>query len=327
MRPKANIELNLPKRTASYPKRPVNRNSRIIMRRATFVLGLTSSAIVVALVALVYGIGSHRSSSTVEPGREEANQAQQNSSIDAEVNESTEVVPQQSLDSDQNPTVTEARRSISHDDEASTRKWVRETATQEVPKSYPLILANLDLNQSEKDALISFLIEDYIATTRTRYSSGEGIDEPERSNRLAAIIGDSKLQQFLALEHNLNEYRELHRVQSMLQKVDVPLTDKQRDGLLEILVDVREQDRAMPGVVAERNSIEPLEQTLAQIDEYERLVMELAPGVLSPEQVQYLFKRFETLSYRRADSLEAQKQARADNPTAELHLGYPARDD
>ncbi len=67
-------------------------------------------------------------------------------------------------------------------------------------------------------SLLQFLIEDEIARTRTRYSDGIGMDEHERSARIAEIIGDAKLQQFLALENNLGEYKEVQYVQSALQE-------------------------------------------------------------------------------------------------------------
>ncbi len=312
--------------TANDPRQSVNRSGRIVMRRTTFVLGLISSAVAVALIAVIYGIASHRSPTTVEPSRGEANQAQQTSSIDAEVNDSTAVVSRRSLGGDQNPTVAKAPRRTSYVDEATDRKMVREESTRDVANWYSLLLEQLDLPPREKDALISFLIEDLIARTRTRYASGIGMDEHERSNRIAAIIGDSKLQQFLALEHNLSEYREVQKVQSMLQQNDIPLSDTERDGLLEILVDVREQDRVMPGADAKRRTIESLQHTLDQMDEYERLVLELAPSVLSAKQVEYLFERYQALSYRRANALEHQRKARANNPDENLPLWYPPRD-
>ncbi len=70
-----------------------------------------------------------------------------------------------------------------------------------------------------------------------------------------------------------------------------------------------------------------LEYQLAQIDEYERLVMEHAQSVLSPKQVEYMFERYQHNSYRRADALEAQRKARADNPDEKLPLWYPAPSD
>ena len=79
------------------------------MRRATIILGLTSSAVAVAFVALVYGIGSHQSQSTDEPTPEKARQAQQASSIDTTSNETaTTVVPYKPLGAAQDPTVRES---------------------------------------------------------------------------------------------------------------------------------------------------------------------------------------------------------------------------
>lgn len=295
------------------------------MRRTTFVLGLISSAVAAALVAVVYGIGFLRFPSTVEPRRGEANQALQTSSIDAEVKESTAVVSLRSLDSDQNPMIADAPRRTSYVDEATDRKMVREETTRDVTNWYSLLLEHLNLTPRETDALLSFLIEDRIARTRTRYASGIGMDELDRSNRIAAIIGDSTLQQFLALEHNLSEYREVQNVQSMLQLNDVPLTDAQRDGLLKILVDVREQVDMKPPANLKRDSMEALEHRLNEIDEHDRLALEMASSVLSTKQVEYMFERNQAYSYERANVLEWHKQRRADNPEDDLPLSYPPK--
>lgn len=303
------------------------------MRRRTLVLGMTSSAIAVALVALVDGVRSHRSAGTIESTRGEADQAQQTSSADTELNESTIVVPQRSNDEDkgakrddyQKPVVTEAPRKYSAVDEAISRKEIREEATRDVRGIYPLLIKGLVLTSSQQDALLSLLIEDEIARTRTSYSSGIGMDEQERSARIAALIGEAKLQQFLALEHNIDEYREVHYVQSMLQQKGVPLTDTQQDGLLKILIDVREQvDMKRPAHIKPR-SVESLEHTLDRLDEYERLALELAPSMLSAKQLEYMFERYQALSYRRADALELHKQRRADNPDDDQLLWYPSR--
>ena len=299
------------------------------MRRATFVLGLTSSAVAVALVALIYGIGFHRS--TVEPRREEARQAQQTSSIDAEVHDSTAVVePPRASDGYQKPTVTEALSDTGFVDE-DTRKMVREGATHNVQKLYSLLFEHLDLTPSEKDALRSLLIEDRIASTTTstttQYSRGKHIDEQDQSNRIAAIIGDPKLQQFRALERNLGSYGEVQYVEAVLQRNAIPITEAQRDSMLEILIDVQNQELTLPGADAERGSIEYLEHRLAEMDERERLVLEQAASVLSAEQVRYMFERNQRLSYQRADALEAQKKARADESTEDIPLWYPGRTD
>ncbi len=298
------------------------------MRRATFVLGLTSSAVALALVALVYSIGSHRSpSSTVEPRRGEAKQAQQTSSIDAEVHDSTAVVePPRASDGYQKPTVTEALSDTGFVDE-DTRKMVREGATHNVQKLYSLLFEHLDLTPSEKDALRSLLIEDRIASTSTEYSRGKHIDEQDQSNRIAAIIGDPKLQQFRALERNLGSYGEVQYVEAVLQRNAIPITEVQRDRMLGILIDVQNQELTLPGADAERGSIEYLEYRLAEMDERDRLVLEQAASVLSAEQVRYMFERNQRLSYQRADALEAQQKARADESTEDLPLWYPGRTD
>jgi hypothetical protein len=242
------------------------------------------------------------------------------------------VVPPQRPENDfqngneyENPVDDEARRSMSLDDEATTRKWVREETTREIKEEYFLLFEQLDLPSSENEALLEFLIEDAIAKTKTLYSDGIGMPEQERLSRIADIIGDAKLQQFLALEHNIQEYAEAQRVRSMLQEKDVPLTDKQVDQLLKILVDTREQSDPKPPANLDPRSMEALEYRLYQMDEYEHLVLELAPSVLSAKQVKYLFDRYQALSYMRANTLEWHKQRRADDPDDNLPLSYPSR--
>jgi hypothetical protein len=281
----------------------------------------------VALAALVYGISLHRSPSTIES----SHGLQRTASADKGPNASP-VVPPQRPENDfqngneyENPVDDEARRSMSLDDEATTRKWVREETTREIKEEYFLLFEQLDLPSSENEALLEFLIEDAIAKTKTLYSDGIGMPEQERLSRIADIIGDAKLQQFLALEHNIQEYAEAQRVRSMLQEKDVPLTDKQVDQLLKILVDTREQIDPKPPANLDPRSMEALEYRLYQMDEYEHLVLELAPSVLSAKQVKYLFDRYQALSYMRANTLEWHKQRRADDPDDNLPLSYPSR--
>ena len=296
------------------------------MRRAPLVLGFTSSAIAATLIALAYGIDPHQAPSTVEPMRGEAARAQLTSSVDTELNESKVVVPQRSEGDFQNPMVTKTISNTSLVDEETSRKMVREEATRDTQKIYSILLEGLELTPSEKDALLSFLTEDLMANTRTRHSSGKGMDQHERSKRIAAIIGESKLQQFLVLERNRREYAEVQKMSSMLQQKGAPLTTTQRDGLLRILVDVRVQVNAMPTADAKPQSIESHQHRLNQIAEYERLVLELASSVLTPRQVQYMFEQYQALSYKRTDVLEIQKRARAGSASEEVPLWYPASD-
>lgn len=302
------------------------------MRRARIVISVTSSAAVV-LAVLIYGAISHQSQDAIKSSLGGAGQVDQTASSGADPNESTVVVPQRANDdiqagSDHESTkVNDARRNTNSADEASTREWVREETTREVREDYSILLEHLGLTSGERNALLEFLIEDAIANTRTRYSDGIGMDEHERSARIAAIVGDAKRQQFLALERNLGEYRETQLVQSMLQQKDVALTEAQRDAFLKILIDVREQvDMKRPAHI-EPGSMESLEHRLNEINEYDRLALELASSVLSAKQVEYMFERNQAHSYRRADVLEWHKQRKADNPEDDLPLGYPPKRD
>jgi hypothetical protein len=299
------------------------------MKRKSIFLSLALSA--GAIVAVVYGTGLLQPQGAVKYPPGEASQVHQAES--AEPDASSVNAPQSSQDDiransdDESPAVNEARRNSNMADEEATAKWVREDLTREVPEDYSLLLKHLGLTLSEEESLLQFLIEDEIARTKTRYSDGIGMDEHERSARIAEIIGDAKLQQFLALENNLGEYKEVQYVQSALQEKGVPLTDTQQDRLLKIVIDTREQiDTNLPAHL-KPGSMEALEHRLNQIDENDRLVVELASSVLSVKQVEYVFERNQAHSYRRADILEWHKQRRADNPDDDLPLSYPAKRD
>ncbi|HLF13113.1 MAG TPA: hypothetical protein VJA26_18075 [Gammaproteobacteria bacterium] len=204
-------------------------------------------------------------------------------------------------------------------DEDTLRERVREQATREVERTYSLLFEHLGLTAQEKDALLSLLIKIREERTSSIFRgrvvlSGRTVDEDERSNRIAAVIGDPKLQQFLALERNLPSYRELGEIGSLLQQNGASLTHTQRDGLFKILVEVRDLYRTKLPAGIELNSIEAIEHQVAQRSEFERHVMELAPSVLALNQVVYLDEQYQYLSYQRADDLERGREGRADDP-------------
>jgi hypothetical protein len=294
-----------------------------VTRRPFIALTIAFCAVVVATVAFV----DHRSTIRIEPKVGDGNQAP------PALNESTVVAPQGSngdhknarRDDSQAPAVTEAPREYSAADEAISGIEIRAEVTRDVHGIYSLLIGDLHLSSSQQDALLSFLIEDEISRTRTSYSSGIGMDEQERSAKIAAIIGEANLQQFLAREQSIDEYREAYYVQTMLEQKGAPLTDRQHDELVKILIDVRERlDMKVPAHI-QPDSIESLENTLHRLDEYERLALELTPSVLSAKQVEYMFERYQALSYRRADALELHKQRRAANPDDDQLLWYPSR--
>lgn len=289
-------------------------------------------AVTLTFVALVYDVGSQRRSKTFGPTLEESTQTAEAPS-NAEVDEPAAVVPPRALGDDQNRTVTEgpadagaeinARRRTSAD-ENNVRELVRRQATKDMQEAYSLMLEHVGLAQQEKEALLALLIEIQMAATWTSYQSGTTMPEQERSDRIAAIIGDTKLQQFLALERNRSAYWEVAKVGSLLRRKGVPLTDTQRAGLLKVVVDVRDL-YTMPSSDLDRYSIAYVEHSVTQIDEYDRHVVELLPSVLSPTQGVYLFEQYQKMAYDRTDALERQKKQYAVNPTDKPNWYFPGR--
>ena len=187
------------------------------MRCTTFVLGLASSAVAVALAVLIYGINSQRSSSTaIDSAPGEANETPQTSSLGTAPNKSTEVV--QSLATDGSQEQTQANQDqpsavfFSGDggiaDEDATRERLEMFAINAIRRDYSLLLQDLDLTPREQEALFALLVEDWIAEIPTPFQQGETIDKEEQSRRIAAIIGDHKLQQFRELVSNVMYFAE-----------------------------------------------------------------------------------------------------------------------
>jgi hypothetical protein len=153
---------------------------------------------------------------------------------------------------------------------------------------------------------------------------GVTMPEQERVEKIAAIIGDTALEKFLALERNRGDYWEVGKMASLLRRKGVPTTGTQRHELLKILAEVHER-YAMPAPPdLDKKSLEYLEHTLTQLDEYDRHTMELIPSVLTPTQGVYVFNAYQRMADERADSLEQQKKQRAANPS-ERSWFYPGR--
>ena len=154
---------------------------------------IVAGASALAIVAIVLDGDLNRLSTESHPiqsEREEAKQSQENSSLDAGLQESaseTIVAPERPVDDRGNPTVPEV-------DEETGRKLaeeeatIRERATRDIKSTYSLLFEDLELTAREKDALFALLIEDRIASTWSDYKRGETIDKQEQSRRIAAII-------------------------------------------------------------------------------------------------------------------------------------------
>jgi hypothetical protein len=291
-------------------------------------VGVTSLAAVVSVVALVVDIGSPHSASVGDLSPDNASLAPSEASVDESA---AAFEPPQSLRLDRNPAVPERVVDVDNippvecDDEETISKRLRERGIREVTKVYSLLFDSLDLAQNERNALVSLLVDLRVAGTHTDCKRGRKIDPQVRSDQVAAIIGDTKLEQFLSLEQHLGSYAEVAFVNCVLEKHDRPMTDAERNEVLQILIDIRERELALPGADAARGSVESLEYRLAEIDERERLFFEQVASQLSAEQVGYLFEQYQRDSYFRADALERQRRARADENAEVLPLHYPAR--
>ena len=220
----------------------------------------------------------------------------------------------------------ESGASHSESDMEAQLEWLREETTKDVLTAYALIYEHLGLSESERNDLTLFLVEVWMSGTRMRNYHPQPIEESDRQAGIAAIIGDARLQQLLVLEQNRAEYTETSRVAGLLQANDAPLTAAQQDQLLDILIRVRETKQPVAYPEPGEWTIETIERRMAAMDEYERLVLELAPSVLTARQVELLFERYQAFSYQREATLEKQKKSRAnDTEEDDLPLMYPPR--
>jgi hypothetical protein len=299
--------------------------------RAIVVVSLTIAVVAVAIAAFVDRGSFHRSSTVLK-----SDTVRQAVPDGAGVNGSTGTVPSDEDDTEAVADVpSEGRHSDANtargrwlsdtrvlSDESTVSDETREGAREDTERSYLLMFEHLGLSAEERQALLALLVEIRIAGTWASDTRGRIISESERAERIARVIGRAKLQEFLALERNLSKYWETSSIGALLKGRGVALSDIQRDRLFKILVDAEDLYRAAPPDL-DRNSIEYLEYLIADRDEYERHVLELAPSALSSRQVIYLFEQYQRMSNRRIASLAQQKQRRSDNPTEKLPLVFP----
>jgi hypothetical protein len=292
------------------------------MRRATFALASGLAAAVLA-GALLYVHDSLPSLGASHSGRIEAAQPQQPLSPgneqkrpDSDSNEEA-VADEPSPGASVNDRIRRQRRP--EPDEATLRADMRKQATQDVRDSYSLLLEDLDLpSEQTKDLealLIDMLVEGMWSGTSTFEIRGREIPQQERYERIAGVIGDHNLLRFLELEQNSRAYWETQMIASLLRRNDLPLTKIQRDGVLDILVEVNARyPHTAPPADVDDESVEWIEHVLMQHDEHDRHVMELAPSVLSQDQVVRLFAKYQSMSRERVDSVERAKKLKAEQP-------------
>lgn len=294
--------------------------------------GLTALFAGALVVLLVQGTGLRQTSSFSEARDAPAAHAQLPLSTvepDTDPNDLELVTSARSAEDGQGALIGQRTMAEARIDEDARRR-ARGLAMRDVRDSYSLLLDGLDLARQEAEELLSYLVDVRIARATIfgrggTIQQGRTIGEDERSSRIAAIIGSPKLQRFLALEHNLVSYSETRRLESMLESEGVPLTEAQRDGLFDILAATRNREYApLPSGQLDPYSLEQLERTLMRMDERDRHLIQLAPSVLSPQQVVHLHARYQDCSYERADALERQKSRRAADSENPRPVSYPA---
>jgi hypothetical protein len=204
---------------------------------------------------------------------------------------------------------------------------MRKQATQDIRLSYSLLLEHLDVPPEQREGLeavlIDMLVEGMWTGTSTFEIRGREIPLQERYERLAAVVGDQKLLEFLALEENVRAYGETALIARLLRRKDVPLTQTQRDGVLDILVEVHARyPYEEPPAELDRRSDEYIDHRLKQLDDVDRHVVELAPSVLSPTQVAYLFGAYDYMSRERRSDVERQKERKAAGDPLFMRFGW-----
>jgi hypothetical protein len=180
------------------------------MRRGTLVLASSLAAGTVAV--LVYAPRSQPPSTPVAASRSStaAAQRQPTSPTEARQDESVAAPEEATATSDEQspnePVDERSARRRAPDDEATERERDRKSALDEVRIGYTLLFEDLDLPEQDKKDLVALLVEMRMEATWTDYQRGRTISEQERSDRISAVIGQQKLEQFLALEKNGRAY-------------------------------------------------------------------------------------------------------------------------
>jgi hypothetical protein len=307
------------------------------MGRATFVFASVLAAAVIAGALLYFHdpgtpAAALRSPVAVNPRQIEAMQSQEPppSAIQPNTSELTgdeEAVAQNQQPPSSNINDEIRRQRRPEPDEATLRADIRKEATREIRESYALLFEDLDLSPLDQEKLEAVLIDMQVestwSSTRTFEIRGREIPQQERYDRIAAVIGDRKLVEFIALHDNIRAYWETTQIARLLRRKDVPLTEAQRDGVFEILVDVhtRYPFESPPGEL-DRQSDEYIEHILTQTDDVDRHVVELAPSVLSPTQVAHLFNAYDFMLRDRRSDVEMQRKRRAAGDPLYMRAGW-----
>ncbi|MDJ0749836.1 MAG: hypothetical protein QNJ11_10155 [Woeseiaceae bacterium] len=287
------------------------------VKRTTW--GIVAMLLVVAVIAFTVLSWPHQAPRSSEPYAANTDQSQPGPRVEVEPRgfADPDVDDYQTGSSEAGEPQSESRADL---------VWLREETGNDVIVTYAQLFRHLGLTETEERYLTDFLVEVWMSKTIMRNYRPEPIAEEDRRAGIAAIIGDIKLEKLLTMELNKAEYEEAGLVSKYLRSNGVPLTDRQQDQLLDILIHVQGREQAVANPNALPGTVEEVGSRIDMMDEYERLVLELAPSVLSSRQMELFFDRYQALSYRRAEMLELQKKTRAnEDEDDDFPLGYPAR--
>jgi hypothetical protein len=307
------------------------------MRRATVFLASSLAAAIVA-GAFLYDRDPPADPSQAAPNQSAAEVARQADQLPAPSTAATE----QNVSLPSPPPARAVRSTTTEPDERGMRRRgpPRDEATilaerkallvREIREGYSLLLEDLDLTAQQAEDLIAALADLQLdsAWLSDRDSSfekrGRTIGAQERHERLAAAIGERKLDEFLVLEVDLAAYGETQQIALLLGRKGTPLSETQRDAMFDILVEVRDRYPYTPPDF-DPSSLAYIEEHLAWMDDFDRHVMELAPSVLSATQVAHLSDEYQWMARQRIDSIEMQTKRRAERPGGGVGWAVPAR--
>ena len=202
----------------------------------------------------------------------------------------------------------------------------QEDAQAVLKDKYRYLFDRLELSEQQQAAVVDYMayvtvVESEI-TTADGHKSAESVDEFERRSKLGEIVGADNMSEFLALEEKLRSYSRVMEMDASLRLEELEMSESQRNRMVDVLERVR-RNYVAPEITAEMGSIEYAEQLLAQTHEKERLTLELAPSVLSDDQVAHLHDMYEQRSYQRLSFLEQQKDILERDPDALVLPGFP----
>jgi hypothetical protein len=107
--------------------------------------------------------------------------------------------------------------------------------------------------------------------------------QQHREADIAAVIGEDKLPQWQEFERTMPERSRVNRVSEQLQQMGVPLTDDQRQQLVDLMID-QSRENPRPTFQNGQTPDEVMQASTNWEEESEKALLERAKGVLTKDQ-------------------------------------------